>query len=782
MPIRPGKNETEQEWMGRCVPEMIGTGPDKRPQAQAVAICMDIWANRNKESDMAGIEGKVVNVVGRKLYSVLEVKQVDEELRFLRGIATTPAPDRAGDIVEPLGVKFKNPLPLLWQHDSKQPVGQAKLGKATDAGISFEARIPKVSEPGKLKDRLDEVWQSLKAGLVRGVSIGFKAIELSFLKDGGVHFLETEVLELSLVTIPANAQATIDEIKAYDVIQRKDMGEMMPGPAMDEAKPDFISRCVDHMLTCYDGEMTAKEAKAHCSIVWDNRVTTGQKTLSVFGVDPKSAKLVDGGAKANGGANHHQSTKPTRVKTMSKNMTVTEQISAFEAKRAASVASMEAIMAKAADAAQTLDAEESKEYDDLSTEVQQVDNHLKRLREMEQVTKAAAKPVNGHADDGAVISHRSNPVISVKANVPKGTCFTRYAMALAASRGNRWEALNIAKQWHDQTPEVELVLGHDMPTIMKAAIGTGTTTDATWASPLIAYQVMASEFIELLRPQTIIGRIPGLRRVPFNIQMPRTTTGSTVGWVGENAPKPVTSMAFDTVQLRWAKAAGIIVLTDELVRFSNPAAEAVVRSDLIDAMAQFLDKQFVDPTVAAVTNVSPASITNGVSATVRTGTNQAAFVTDVNTMLGTFLTNNLSTAGGVWIMSQRQALAFSLMLTTLGQPYYPGITAEGGTLLGYPVVASEGVPSVGSSPADGTPIIFLLPREIMLADDGQVVIDASNQASIQLDTAPDSPPTASTNMVSLWQMNMTGLRAERWINWLKRRSTAVAYISNANYA
>ena len=119
-----------------------------------------------------------------------------------------------------LGVKFKNPIPLLWQHNSREPVGNARLGKPTKDGITFEARIPKVSEPGRLKDRLDEVWQSVKAGLVRGVSIGFKAIEVSFLKEGGVHFLESEILELSIVTIPANAEATIDEIKAFDLGQK----------------------------------------------------------------------------------------------------------------------------------------------------------------------------------------------------------------------------------------------------------------------------------------------------------------------------------------------------------------------------------------------------------------------------------------------------------------------------------------------------------------------------------------------------------------------------------
>lgn len=650
----------------------------------------------------------------RRLYSILNVKSVDDELRVLRGVATTPEPDRLGDIVEPGGVKVKNPIPLLWQHNSREPVGQARLGKPTKEGITFEAKIAKVAEAGRLKDRLDEAWQSIKAGLVKGVSIGFRALELSFLKDGGIHFINTEVMELSLVTIPANSSATISEIKAFDVLCQAKGGATQPG----DSKPIM----------------------------------------------------------------------QVKVKAMTKPMTVSEQVTAFEAKRAASVARMEELMTKAADTAQTLDADESQEYDDLSGEVKQVDVHLKRLRDLETFNKEAARPVNGGdmRVGGESRAITRNPIISVKANVPPGTAFTRLAMCLMAAKGNRWEAQQHAKRFHDQTPEVELMLSgaDDIATLMnqKAAVGVGTTTDATWASPLIAYTIAANEFAELLRPNTIIGRIPGLRRVPFNIQLPRQTTGSTMAWVGENAPKPVSALAFDTVQLRWAKAAGIIVLTEELVRFSNPAAEAIVRQEMIDSMTQFLDRQFVDPTVAAVTNVSPASITNGVTATVRTGTNQAAFVTDATTLLTTFLTGNLSTAGGVWLMSQRQALGFSLMLNALGQPFYPAMSAEGGTLLGYPVITSENIPPVGNSPADGTPIIFLIPREIMLADDGQTVIDASNQASLQMDTAPDSPPTASTAVVSLWQMNFVGLRAERWINWLKRRSTAVAYISNANYA
>ena len=77
-------------------------------------------------------------------------------------------------------------------------------------------------------------------------------------------------------------------------------------------------------------------------------------------------------------------------------------------------------------------------------------------------------------------------------------------------------------------------------------------------------------------------------------------------------------------------------------------------------------------------------------------------------------------------------------------------------------------------------IVFIV--VIMLADDGQVMLDASNQASLQMDTAPTNPPTATTVMVSLWQMNMVGIRAERFINWTKRRAGAVQYITGAAYA
>ncbi|MBZ9759477.1 HK97 family phage prohead protease [Mesorhizobium sp. CA8] len=174
-----------------------------------------------------------------RAYSVLTVKAVDEDQRVIRGMATTPTPDRMGDIVEPMGVEFKNPMPLLWQHQADKPVGTVNFGKPTKNGIPFEASLAQIDEPGTLKDRIDEAWQSVKAGLVRAVSIGFRALEYAFIEGtGGIRFEKSEVMELSLVTIPANAEAVITTIKSIDTEVRTATGVKEDRPVPPEIQTD----------------------------------------------------------------------------------------------------------------------------------------------------------------------------------------------------------------------------------------------------------------------------------------------------------------------------------------------------------------------------------------------------------------------------------------------------------------------------------------------------------------------------------------------------------------
>jgi HK97 family phage major capsid protein/HK97 family phage prohead protease len=665
-----------------------------------------------------------------RAYSLLHVKKLADDERVIEGIASTPSADRVGDVVEPMGAEFKIPMPLLWQHRTDSPVGHVEFAKPTRDGIPFRARIAQIEEAGELKNLVDKAWQAVKAKLVGAVSIGFIGRETEPIKNddkskgfwGATRFKKWEWLELSLVTIPANQDATINVVRSIDA-------ELLAASGKQEQ----------------DGK--ARDPQAGVTA-------------------PKPQPVV----------------KATKEGRRMAKKTLAETISAFEATRAAKAAARDDMMEKSAESGETLDAAQTEEYDGLVAEIAAIDAHLKRLNDLEASNKSRAAPVNGANRDEAAASRAANgngasfPRVSVKApDVDPTMGFTRYVLAMARAHGNRLEALEIAKsneRWQHETPDVEIAL--------KVPVPPGTTTDTVWAGPLVNYQILVSAFAEYLRPLSIIGRVPGLTRVPFKVRVPRQTAGATVNWVGEAAPKPLTSLAFDSITLDFTKIAGIIPLTEELIRSSSPSAETLVRNDLAAAIVQFMDSYFVDPSKAA-TGISPASITNGVTALTPTGTTGAALMSDINRLIGQFLTNNLSLATAVFITTQQVGARVGSLLNSFGQPMFPTTNAQGGTLLGIPVVTSENVPSTTGSPTEGYPIILVKADDILLADDGQVTIDASREATLQMETAPDSPATASTVMQSLWQQNMVAIKAERFINWTKRRSTAVSYLSNAVY-
>jgi HK97 family phage prohead protease len=177
-----------------------------------------------------------------RAYSILTVKSMDDAKREITGIATTPTTDRTGDIVEPKGAEFKLPIPLLWQHDSSQPIGHVTAAKVTATGIEVSAKLAMIDEPGALKDRLDEAWQSIKSGLVRGLSIGFKPLEEARIGDTYAYrYLKWMWLELSAVTIPANADCSILAIKSADLALRASVRPVVRLDAADFGTPPVVT-------------------------------------------------------------------------------------------------------------------------------------------------------------------------------------------------------------------------------------------------------------------------------------------------------------------------------------------------------------------------------------------------------------------------------------------------------------------------------------------------------------------------------------------------------------
>jgi HK97 family phage major capsid protein len=445
--------------------------------------------------------------------------------------------------------------------------------------------------------------------------------------------------------------------------------------------------------------------------------------------------------------------------------TIQERLAEFRAKRTQVLEQKQAVIKTATiDEGRTFDEHETEQIKGFDADLASLDATIAVLEKQHAATAKPVPPTAGQGD-GAVTLGGSGP-ISVTRNAPKGTAFARYCQVLALSKGNLVQAQVLADNHFKDTPEVG--------TVLKTAVNAGTTTATTWAAPLVQYQDMVSEFIELLRPLTIIGRLDSLRRVPFNIRIPRQTAGSTGAFVGEGAPTPVRELAFDNLTLPWSKASTIVVITAELAKLGNPSAEALVRQDLLDGMSQYLDKRLVDPAYAGVANVSPASLTNGVAPVQASGATLASLDANVRTLMTTFADNELSLLTGVWVMSASLAIRLSMMRTNQDTPAFPKLSIKGGEFYGLPVIVSNNVTGSGS-PGDQF-LILIDQREVLLADDGQMDIDVSAEASVQMN---DAPSAGAQSLVSLWQNGLLGLKCDRWIHWTKRRSQAVQFIDKA---
>jgi HK97 family phage major capsid protein len=470
--------------------------------------------------------------------------------------------------------------------------------------------------------------------------------------------------------------------------------------------------------------------------------------------------------------------------------TVAEQLAALTATRVEKSARMEEIMQGAAEAGRSTDAAEAEEFDTLAGELKTIDADVARLKTMEAIQIAKAAPVAGGSSADATASRGGVNVKNTQKLEP-GIEFARFAICKLAAKGNPQMALQIAQNRYADNEGVVKALQFEASGVQfgemlaqKAAIGAGTTTGTTWAAPLVDYERFTGDFVEFLRPRTIIGQfgvgsVPSLNRVPFNVDIGGQTSGGSASWVGEGAPKPLTSFDFNNTRIGWSKVAAISVLTNELIRFSNPSAERLVRDGLAGAVIARIDTDFVDPTKAAVANVSPASITNGANNFASSGPTADNIRADIMRLWQFFIAARNTPRNAVYLMNSSVALALSLMQNPLGQSEFPGLTMNGGTFMGVPVIVSDYIPYTSA----GSIVILANASDIWLADDGQVTVDASQEASLQMDTAPtvnSATPTAIA-MVSMFQTNSTAFRAERYIGWLRRRASAVAYITAVNW-
>src|SRR5262245_5821377 len=130
--------------------------------------------------------------------STLMLKSIDDDERIIEGVASSAATDLAGDVLDPWGAAYELPMPLLIQHDRNRPVGEVTAATVTANAIAIVAKLAK----GTGLDYLENAWRQIRAGLVKGLSIGAQplAAEPIVDRDGrvtGKRYTAWRWLELS---------------------------------------------------------------------------------------------------------------------------------------------------------------------------------------------------------------------------------------------------------------------------------------------------------------------------------------------------------------------------------------------------------------------------------------------------------------------------------------------------------------------------------------------------------------------------------------------------------
>lgn len=462
-----------------------------------------------------------------------------------------------------------------------------------------------------------------------------------------------------------------------------------------------------------------------------------------------------------------------------------DQIAAFEAARETRVTRLKALADAATEKGETFDAEVREEVDTLKSEVKSLNQQIADLKEIEVMVGASAKPVDGSSAKAASDSRDARIPAQVKAaeKLAPGIAFARIAKVKALARLDGENVRDVAKSLYGETSSV---YGH----FVKAAVPAANSGNPGWAGNLITDGGAFADFVEYLRPMTIVGKfgsgnIPAMRQLPFDTPVLIQSTGGTGYWVGEGRAKPLTSWTTSRTIMTPLKVANIAAVSEEMLRRSSIVADAWIRDELVRALASRIDMTFIDPTAAAVAGVSPASITNGVAPIISSGATADDIRADMLALSASYRAANNSTSGTVWIMPEGVAEALAMMVNPLGQPEFPGITADGGTFLGKPVITSEYVPSdydpdgAGAGTA-GALVVLVKASDIFFGDEGGVQVDFSREASLEMADNPTGSsvtPTGSS-MVSMFQTNSVAFRAERALNWMKRRPEAVAVLAS----
>lgn len=278
-----------------------------------------------------------------------------------------------------------------------------------------------------------------------------------------------------------------------------------------------------------------------------------------------------------------------------------------------------------------------------------------------------------------------------------------------------------------------------------------------------AFKVASDGFLMLMKPNSPIQQINDIsawRRTPAFTRVLKQTAGATAAFVGEAQAIITSDAALEETRLPIHKIAGIVLTTNELAMLVGDDADAVLARDLARATALVEGAALFDPAQAG-SESQPASLTHGCVTIQSSGTTPEAIMYDLSRLFDGYQ-GDLSRS--VLVMNQATALPLSLLGPAIGAQ---GMSAGAQTWLTLPLVYCQGM-------AAGD-VALIDPSGTMMTPTA-IDLDTSEQATVQI-----NDDEGGSSLVSLWQMNLQGIRSVEYIAWEVAREDSVRLLTGLTF-
>ena len=258
-------------------------------------------------------------------------------------------------------------------------------------------------------------------------------------------------------------------------------------------------------------------------------------------------------------------------------------------------------------------------------------------------------------------------------------------------------------------------------------------TSAT-AGGILLPEDVASDIVDILRPTTtFLQGNPQIIPMPNGtFKQPAAASGSTASYRGETKPAAVTQPTFRAINLSAKLLAGIVPISNQLIRWNGPNVGQWARNDLATAMGTAMDyaAYFGDGTADTPRGVINIAGVYQVAATSTTAPTFTQVDADVRKLTTKLITSNVPLIGVEWRMNWRILNYLMDMRDGNGNLVYPSLQGDNPTFKGYPVRHSTQFPVNGGTNTDEGQIMLIAFGHIFVGDAMRLQLSVSDQASV----------------------------------------------------